>query len=121
MARIAWVADEKEAQRRGAADLRPFLGITRLVHPFAEAAIRLQTVRPSSLATHVQLQLLAQASNQLRVVALAANHGYALQALGATATLYEHVSALGFVDQDNDRAAAWRAHTDSRNTYPPIQ
>jgi hypothetical protein len=69
----------------------------------------------------VQAQLLVQASNQLRVLELAAERGYALQSLGVAATLYEHVSAIAFVDGRPEEATKWRSHTDPRHTYPPVK
>jgi hypothetical protein len=69
----------------------------------------------------VQCRLLIQASNQLRILELAAERGYALQALGAAATLYEHVSALAYINGDPSKAAQWFAHQDPENTYPPAK
>lgn len=120
MARVtAWVGPEEGAKRRLAADLRPFLALTRLAHGFAERALRLRAASPLDGPSRVQAQLLAQASNQLRIIELAAERGYALQALGAAATLYEHVSALAYVDGDPAKARRWLKHTTLDNTYPP--
>jgi len=60
-----------------------------------------------------------QASNQLRIIELAAERGFALRAFGSAATLYELVSALAYIRGDAAKAAQWFAHTDSRHTFPP--
>ena len=119
--RTAWVTPEMEGKKRLAPALRPFLGLARLAHAFAEHALRLRASSPLDQVTEVQARLLVQASNQLRILELAAERGYPLQALGAAATLYENVSALAYMHGDASKAAEWFRHTDSENTYPPAK
>ncbi len=116
--RTAWVGPEQTAKRKLAADLRPFLGLARLAHSFAERALELRAKSPLDRPAQIQARLLLQGSNQLRLIELAAERGYSLQALGSAATLYEHISALAYVDGNATRAAEWFAHANFEWTYP---
>ncbi len=118
---IAWVREETVARRTIRNDLRPFLLLARLTHRLAIRALALQQSRPVDSAGAVQARLLVQASNQLRLVELAAERGYPLQALGSAATLYEHVAAMGYIGRDGTKAQEWLNHKDHRRTYPPTK
>lgn len=115
---LGWVGSEAIAKRRLLSDLRPFLALARLAHSFAERALQLRAGSPLDQASEVQARLLVQVSNQLRLVELAAERGYALQALGSAATLYELVSALAYIDSDKARAGEWFAHSNWEWPYP---
>src|SRR3970040_1124035 len=102
--RPSWVGPELTAKRRLAGGLRPFLALARLAHRVAERAVRLRATSPLDKPREIQARLLVQASNQLRIIELGAERGYALQALGSAATLYEHVSALAYISGDRAKA-----------------
>ncbi len=115
----AWVGPERDAARHLRPVLRPFLRLARMTHSFAERALRLRSAVPLDRPAQIQCRLMVQASNQLRILELAAERGYALQALGSAATLYEHVSALAYIHADAAKAAEWFAHQDFEESYPP--
>jgi hypothetical protein len=83
-----------------------------------EAAIDLRTNAPLDLSCEICTRLLAQAANQLRQVELASEAGYALQALGGGASVYEAIAAIGFVDGDDERGKTWVEHRDVGTSYP---
>jgi hypothetical protein len=114
------VGAEQAAKRRVRQDLAAFLRLARLAHAVSERAIILHTARPLDATAQVRAQLLVQSANQLRLVELAAERGYALQALGAASTLYEHVSVIGYIDAA-EKAEEWQAHTDFKETFPPAK
>jgi len=117
MRALARPAAEKTTARRLRTQLRPFLVLARAAHALSERALVLRSKQSLDSTGRVQAQLLVQAANQLRLVELAAQSGYPLQALGAASTLYELVSAIGYVDSP-EKAAEWFGHTDFKNSFP---
>jgi hypothetical protein len=116
--RPSWVGNEVTAKRQNAEELRPFLALARLAHAFAERALKVRAASPAQRPAQVQARLVVQASNQLRLVELAAERGYALQALGSVATLYELVSAVAFIGDDKARAEEWFGYSNWGWSYP---
>lgn len=121
MARIAWNSMEREVKR----ELRPFLrDYVRLASGshsvFCEAANSFSRTKARSPLNHsgqVQVRLLVRMSNDLRVLAQAAEAGYSVQALSLLAGIYELASAAAYIDSD-ERAARWESHQHLKKSYP---
>jgi hypothetical protein len=66
----------------------------------------------------VQSMILNQLSNQVRVVTLAAERGYPLQAMAGVSVVYELAAAVGFIGESSERAEEWYGHADTNQSYP---
>lgn len=115
---IPWKQHERTATRRLVSPLREFRALARFAHRFFDVALQLTSGRKVPEAGRVQAQIVSQLSLQVRLVELAAERGYALQAAANVAAAYELAAAVGFVAADSTRASKWLVHSNTRHSYP---
>jgi hypothetical protein len=116
--KIAFAREEREAMRRYRPQVAACLRFARSAHALYEDSIDAIAENKQNSGVVIQAMILNQLSAQVRVVTLAAERGYPLQALAGVATVYELAAAVGFISGHPDRAKTWDLHSSTRQSYP---
>ena len=104
--------------RRYRTPLRECRRLTRSAHTLLASAVDALSSTRRGPDVVVQAMILTQLSNQARLVTLAAERGYPLQALASLATAYELAAYVGFIGERAHRAQQWQSPSDTHNSFP---